>query len=160
MYFNQIFDPNSWDPKQLLWPNWLNQLQIWSKCSKLFKSNQKVLTKSIFIDFLIEFDFFNLTIYLFNLLIDIKVIFLKLLIKNRSNLVKFNWKWVNFNLILTSTFYRNTILTSDFELDRFWRSHLDILKSELSMIQFWSHNCLSLQEMSLKLAKVDFYHIM
>ena len=38
LYFNQIFDPNSWNPNQLSRQNWLIWIQIWFE---IFEINQK-----------------------------------------------------------------------------------------------------------------------
>ena len=99
LYFNWIFDLNSWNPNQSSWWNWLNRLRNASKFSNLIKSDQiynknglnrsksqKILT------FLIKFDFFDLLINLFDHLINFEVVFFNLSIKNWPKSIDFNQK--------------------------------------------------------------------
>ena len=80
--------------------NWKSQKEI-EKRAKKIKNDQKSQNKS---NFLIKFNFFDLLIYFFDLLIDIEVIFWDLLIKNVSNLIEKRLKGAQIvinNVILT-----------------------------------------------------------
>ena len=76
--------------------------------------------------------------WIFNLFINIEVIFFNRLIKNRSNLVQFNQKKIEIVV-------DDTILTLKSELSLNRHPNSDGLKSESSMIGFQTPNCLSLQ---------------
>ena len=81
---------------------------------------------------------FSIEFHLFDLLIDIEVIFFHLLIKSISNLVEFNHREIE--IVIHNVI---SILKSESSLNH--HPNLDGLESQSLMIQFRIPNCLGLQ---------------